>query len=448
MCRQAGVGVAPEQSALRKKRDDCTLARDVLHNEPMISPRLSLWMALLVGAFVLGWTGLASAQTVSLTESSITRRNGFDSSRSSANVLWISRADCLGADGFTFPLTVSSYSSYQLEVWVGGASNDCKETTARSGANPTCWKIWSGVPTSTTFTVDAAVRDIVGQHKPNDTTSGPGSGTVADCTLAAGSVTSPQQVTLYFMFIDPVSATQAGGVAWSTKFDLAGPNAPASVQPGIGDTLIVLNWTQSTDTDIAGYKFYCDPMPGTEDSYSNTNTFEGGVADAAEASVADASDSDATDLDASCDDDAEAGSCPEASTTTDAAVDASDSAVTGLGNCPSTKLLQGVYPDIGMQCGSGTGTSGKVTGLRNGFTYTIAVSAYDGVGNAGPLSNVVCAAPTPIDDFFKLYKEAGGQAGGTFCALPDGPGTPGHLGTAAAIAAIALGAMLRRRGRR
>jgi hypothetical protein len=54
--------------------------------------------------------------------------------------------------------------------------------------------------------------------------------------------------------------------------------------------------------------------------------------------------------------------------------------------------------------------------------------------------------PAPVNDFFKIYREDGGQAGGSFCAL-DAVGQP----AGAPIVGVGLGAvafaMARRRKR-
>jgi hypothetical protein len=103
-------------------------------------------------------------------------------------------------------------------------------------------------------------------------------------------------------------------------------------------------------------------------------------------------------------------------------------------------------------CGTATGltsTSGKVTGLLNGVTYSIGVAAVDSVGNTGPLSLIVCNAPQPIDDFYKLYREAGGRAGGGYCQASGPLGVGAMWGPwvglgAAAVARVARRALRRR----
>ena len=84
--------------------------------------------------------------------------------------------------------------------------------------------------------------------------------------------------------------------------------------------------------------------------------------------------------------------------------------------------------------------------LTNGIEYTVGVSGYDTIGNAGKMSDPACATPVPIDDFYKLYRQAGGIAGGGYCSV-DEPGVGGTMFGASALA-IALGLFIRRRNRR
>jgi len=194
-------------------------------------------------------------------------------------------------------------------------------------------------------------------------------------------------VVLFFMFVQAGSDNQVGGATWSTKYDLAGPTPPQNVTAGIGNTLIVVNWNESTDTDKAGYRFYCDPLPGEES---------------------------ATPSQPNPDDDGGA-----------------------LDQCSSSVLIPGQEPDPANLCGSGTGTSGSISGLTNGVQYTVAVAAFDSVGNSGKLSNTACATPSLVDDFFTVYRDAGGKAGGGFCSFSSAGAPPRLFG----LAMLALAAL-------
>jgi len=387
--------------------------------------------------------GTALAQTVAINEGSITRSKPFRPA--SQNPMWISKSDCVDDDSFFFPLTVANYGSYQLEVWAGSASDDCSAAEARRGSTAVCWQLYKGVPTSTGFQVPIKTRDIVGRHKPTEPGEpGPGSGTAADCEWKEAS-TAPVEVGLYFMFIGAGSDQQYGGVLWTTKYDLAGPNPPNGITAGIGNTMIVVSWNESTDTDKVGYEFYCDPVPGvvpkdTEDDSSNPSgdppsamhgVFDLDASDPLDDAPDDVADGEPTVGDSGGDDALDEGDVGDAE-----GDDGSHHGDTGVGpdvggsggsdgggggssggECGSVVLIPGVEPDRKYYCGKGTGTTGTISGLENGVQYSVAVAAYDSVGNVGKLSNVACAVPSEVDDFFTKYREAGGKAGGGFCTF-------------------------------
>jgi hypothetical protein len=58
---------------------------------------------------------------------------------------------------------------------------------------------------------------------------------------------------------------------------------------------------------------------------------------------------------------------------------------------------------------------GVTEGLSNGTPVAVAVRGIDRFGNKGPLSDAVFGTPVAVDDFFKLYKKAGGEEEGGFC---------------------------------
>jgi len=79
----------------------------------------------------------------------------------------------------------------------------------------------------------------------------------------------------------------------------------------------------------------------------------------------------------------------------------------------------------------------RVGGLTNGVTYDVVVYALTEAGNSSAASNVVSGTPVPVDDFWDLYRKAGGvEAGG--CAAAGAP----------SIAVMALGVLALRRRRR
>jgi hypothetical protein len=95
-----------------------------------------------------------------------------------------------------------------------------------------------------------------------------------------------------------------------------------------------------------------------------------------------------------------------------------------------------------------TSSTYTITGLKNGVPYTVVVSAVDNFGNVGPPSTQACDCPAPVNDFWKIYRTDGGNAGGGFCAL-EAVGAP--AGTTAAFAgagALVIAGLRRRRSKR
>ena len=84
--------------------------------------------------------------------------------------------------------------------------------------------------------------------------------------------------------------------------------------------------------------------------------------------------------------------------------------------------------------GGGT-TSTRVENLTNGTQYDLQVTAETSGGNESPRSNTVTGTPVQVDDFWRLYKNAGGQEEGG-CA-------GGAAGLVAILALVPL--VLRRR---
>jgi hypothetical protein len=81
----------------------------------------------------------------------------------------------------------------------------------------------------------------------------------------------------------------------------------------------------------------------------------------------------------------------------------------GISLIPSQYL---VYYDNSL-----TDVSYTLPNLTTGHQYAIAVAAVDAYGNIGPVGNLGCSTPTPVEDFFMRYTTDGGTAGGGYCAL-------------------------------
>jgi MYXO-CTERM domain-containing protein len=92
-----------------------------------------------------------------------------------------------------------------------------------------------------------------------------------------------------------------------------------------------------------------------------------------------------------------------------------------------------------------TDSTYTVSGLEDKVTYNFVIAAVDNSGNIGPPSTENCATPAPINDFWKIYREDGGQAGGGFCALEAAGAPAGSTIAFAGAGAFVLAAVRRRR---
>jgi hypothetical protein len=80
--------------------------------------------------------------------------------------------------------------------------------------------------------------------------------------------------------------------------------------------------------------------------------------------------------------------------------------------------------------------------LTNDLKWVVAIATEDNVNNVGVLSKLACGVPKDTTGFFEAYGEAGGRAGGGFCAF-----APAKHGAAATLVAFIIGAcaLVRRR---
>ncbi|MCS6899168.1 MAG: hypothetical protein RMJ98_03685 [Myxococcales bacterium] len=436
-------------------------------------PRWSTCLAAVVAAHLLA-PGEVRAQSIELNPANVRRSNGFRDP--SLNPTWISRADCLGDDKFIFPLVLNGFPvGYSLQVWVGESGAQCEDINNRTGNTVKCWKVVDFTPTSTnTPEIIIPVRDIIAR-KIGSTIS---TGSESDCENSSFSLNdTPQPLDLYFL---PIQGNTTGtGKIYSTKVDLLGPAAPTGVKIGIGENLLVLEWNQVSSGDITGYQFFCDPPPGSSStgeirSTDDPSPFEEDCVEegrgGASGSTGKGNGGDTSGL---SDGSGEAGQAGQGGQGGDEGegeqggeVGSGGAGFGGSGgsgvssgdgrtncapaqgsSCPSVNLIGGKIlknPEKYL-CGSASGlsaTKGSVSNLTNFQRYTVAIAAVDGVGNVGPLSPLVCETPQPIDDFYKVYRDAGGRAGGGYCQvnlteLPRGGSLP-LLGVLASLGALAL----------
>lgn len=465
---------------------------------PMLR-RALLALPMVPAAIVLA-AGVARAQTVALAFPNPTRTiNGSTQNdatyqkrlNNQLNATGISFADCEQDLELTFSLALTGFTGgTNLEVWVG--PQNCPDTAPRGIGTtaPSCWRLSTPTaPLSTTtnsYSVSFFARDITRY------VSTPSTSLFASydprfhdsSTGEAACHTQPSEVaiteTIYFIPVDP-STQNAVGTALSYKMtvDMVGPPAPGILPLAVGDTLLQVNWASRADPNIEGFQIFIDPPRGQEgagkgaaaqqDAQTITVCPEAATPPPADASGDGAAEAsvDASPVDAGGDacytetvpapsgggGSAACGSAALSgsnSTIVDAGAVAAGEA--GSDDGGGTVLSGGGVSQIDpkylvAQIDDPAATSATITGLQNGFTYTIAVAAVDRSLNVGPVSSEVCDFPAPVDDFWKKYRDAGGQAGGGFCAL-EAVGTPvGSWVAVVSCAAAALALARRRRSR-
>jgi hypothetical protein len=403
---------------------------------------------------------------------------------------WISYADCESDVVVELPLTVSPPSSgdlgtYTIAAFATTSGADCgAEDANRTGTDAVCWQVGVGkgdlptVPAATVLTAYVPVRDILRNLSQSTGPGLPLPGTEAACH--ADKLAGVTPVSLWFMVFpnSTLTGVPPSELEVGLNAELVGPAPPTLSTIGIGDGLLILNWTPSTDTTTYGYNIFIDPLPGHETSadlassmspdaapYTTTVCNDGGSPDAG--------------MDAGChvvtlgpDASAQFTTCPSkilvgtgvtGTTIDDASVDSSVSTViedsgldasttttttlpgtTTTGTAPTPAqiaLIDGPEQIIGSTVSTKT-----ITGLKNGYVYTIAMSSIDGLNDNGPISGPECATPSPVNDFFTDYVNDGGLAGGGFCAVEQ-IGAPAGLG-ALGLLALSLSLSLARRRRR
>jgi hypothetical protein len=303
----------------------------------------------------------------------------------------------------TFSISISGFLSTDIfEVWVGDGST-CVTNAERfpaSGTTPRCFKVTpisgGGTPITNYPPIVLSGSDVArALHTIDDAT-------------CIDSTASQHSASINFMLI-----RTAGGDALASdtydqtdnfNVDVAGPAAPGSVTASPGETSVVVSFdTTGATTDIVKYYAYCAVADGGSGGAGGT----GGAGGAGGSSGAD-------------------------------------------GTCAASGLVPGEIPSV-APCGEVTAPAGQVTatGLENGASYAVGIAAVDAVGNPGVLSELVCATPSPVEDFFDAYRHAGGRAGGPLCSLGgEGVGRRVAGGLSLGSLALALGLGVLRRARR
>ncbi|HOU92610.1 MAG TPA: hypothetical protein PLU22_16265 [Polyangiaceae bacterium] len=395
-------------------------------------------------AMVVAHAGPALAASITINPNP-QRELGENHSESIEKRYYVTRADCVSDDAFLFRATIRDAGNYNLEVWASQSSDCSTYNERRSNGVATCWRVFAEDAKNDSYTIRVRMQDIATLASNGREVEGQGS--AEDCEpgdLATGGM----KLKLYFLL---VNGSELGGTAatFDTGIDLTGPAAPTGVATQVAEDKLKVSWEITDSDDWAGYRIYCASAadaasaggatadtggsPGATGAASNA----GGVPGAAGAAPSNGGAVSA------------AGASGEATGAGGSPTSASGGTTGSVqGACDFGVLVPGAIPDDTYRCGEGEtilASEGLATGLADGTTFAVGVSGVDLLGNPGPLSNVVCGTPQPVTTFFEAYREAGGTAGGGFCAFSRAR-TPASLGALFAAASL-LGARRRRRAR-
>lgn len=324
---------------------------------------------------------------------------------------WINYADCLANGTFTFALSLTSIGD-PLEVWVG--NDDCATNRGNTSERGQCWIVARDATPETSTTIEVPMRNVVARRLSNTEVPANVSADVCDDSDEP----SGEALTFYFLLVESGKAKFSDswtGGAQKTGFDVLGPAPPGGIRVGIGESQLAINIDGvDEEDDRASFGAYCAPAdtPDTVFEYADA----GGT---------------------------------EAATATESDAGSGDTGDPAPDECFTDVLRSRTRPPVGYECGVVNETSGtlRTNTLINNQPYAVGVAGLDIVGNAGPLSNIECGTPLPLDDFFELYSRNGGPGGGGFCDLSRTPARSAPHGFAALGLFLAGLAYRRSRGR-
>lgn len=386
---------------------------------------LPVLFAVALLAILLGREGEAFAQSITVSPT-VYRLNAqgqtFDRGLAAPNTYGINYADCVEDVSFRFNVTATGPGS-AFYAFISQKGVNCGDSANRATQTAKCWPVMAdAIPFKNLQDLTFRVRDLLSQASPNinpkvQTFT---SGTDEVCQ-GKGFQTGRLELELQFFFLNGDSiAGQKGAI--TIPVDIKGPPKPTITSIGGGEGRLYIGFTAGSDQDTQGYTLFCNPPPGKEDP--GQELLPVGAA-------------------AVCPGTAFPNATPIAAGTSQSGdnPDAGTSAATS----------EGVVLSSEYECGrieGSTATEAVVTGLKIGYPYWIAMAARDGFKNNGAASDASCGVPVPVTDFWDLYKGAGGQAGGGYCALERVGGRTGAGALGLALAGVASLAVARRRRRR
>jgi hypothetical protein len=384
----------------------------------------------------------------------------------------INYADCASDVTIHFGISIDSTGAAAgdvLQVWAGPGQTACFDDSARAGTGQVCWKVANDQSVDAT-NVDVRAMDIAAYLNATSLPADYKKATEVSKACEAQTDPGPISLNLFFMLVksDGKTRDDAATIAeYEFQADTLGPFAPTAVSVTVNDGYVSLSWTASTDTSIAGYNVYCqnfgkdatasapiDSGPSdtginiADGGLSGMACFPNGAGDifnpvfvkSAMTTVTTEASTPATTNEAGMVIDG-----GSTSTTTSTASGLAGISEIPLGN--GVRLCASPYDTLDGSNTSGAVASSATFTLVNYDYYVFAVAAVDSFGNVGPVGDITCGIPGPLDDFWLHYTDDGGLAGGGYCALQF-VGTPGG----SVLMAVGMGfvgvAFMRRRRRR
>ena len=302
--------------------------------------------------------------------------------------------ECLRGEIWKIHVSWQDLSGSSVYVYSGTA---CDQKTSRDGEGDDCELI----ETITVASNATDTRDL--EYGANLIANYPGD----DCTDLSNNLR------VWFVVLEAAGdETPVTSVAFPSGADIRVqtglPAAPSNVTTGPGESQVDIAWDGATQ----GQKYYvlCSPLPGAQGGAASPNpTFDANGQEVCE------------------------------------------------GTPPTDGFGAGVTMDRTWRCDQDSGEtffatgvaaeSLTVDGLDNDVQYFFGVVALDEVDNPSVVSELACSTPKPVDDFFELYRRAGGRAGGGVCSAT--PARPTGAGGAALLALFGLAFVMlaRRRAR-
>lgn len=335
----------------------------------------------------------------------------------------ISREDC---EGNEYEITISGLTSGEtIQVWVSQDQPCDQQVNRNQSSGGTCRN--TGI--SVTGTGDAnevitlPMGDLVNALDDID-----------GCVDSTGNQTT-QGMDVYFL-VNVSSADTTNFATQALSYDLVGPAAPEfTALDASGETSLSASFNASSATDVLGFRIYCEQVGSSSDRAADVGG--GGTGGTGTGGTGGSS----------------AGGSGGMASTTTASSSTTTTTTAGSGGgsaaCAASQLVEGELPPTDLEVGSTNGTTAtsvEATGLTQ-TEYACGIAAVDQLNNQGVLSNVICATPEEVEDFFEALRDGGINPGGGYCQCTMVGADREHDWAVWATTALLLGLAMRRHGR-